>query len=197
MASARSVTELWSYIREIIGDLEFSEIPQLPADELRDRPPHASCIHYPELTRDDVKSNRVMVCELGEDWRFFALTKAGATGVVSIGYGGRLYACRHGSARYSGSYTTSRFCLHNSLKDSENIRNYLAARSSTAVCRPYQRFMRYLHKKNASRAKRMLAWMTKAHVQCRSGSGDEARNTHTLFYALEPYSVLSIVAEYL
>jgi hypothetical protein len=183
---------VWDIIEDIIGELEFAEIPRLSKEILLLRKPNVRCgADYTKLTENDMSNNSVMVCEFNKDWTIFALRNlAGNIGVVTISGNGRnsITACRHGTSRYKGKYTERGLCrdLNKSIMSDNNVDDV------------FQPFVNYLRKINRNRVKRMMTWMTKEHVICcRPNSDDDELHHHTLFYYLEPHSVLSIVSEFI
>jgi hypothetical protein len=195
---------VWDIIQEIIGELEFAEIPRLSKEILLLRKPNdRRGADYTILTEDDM-SNSVMVCEFNKDWTIFALRNlAGNIGVVTIRSNGHnsITACRHGTSRYKGGYTECSLCpfdldIDKSIMTMKCCREYIMPDNN--VDDVFQPFVNYLRKINRNRVKRMMTWMTKEHVKCcRPNSDDGERHHHTLFYYLEPHSVLSIVSEFI
>jgi hypothetical protein len=203
---------VWNYVLSIIGELELSEIPRLPADIEYRGPNNGSYgCDYTLLNDHDLLDNKLMIFEAQERrWKIIALrNKESEINVVKFtNFNGQkdvnkfwVSSCRHGSSRYKGSYTEA--CGINATFDKQNFRNedviqLFLSRQSSGIClassRAYQTFIDYLIAINCKRVKRMITWMSKERVKCISKQG---RHEVTMFNKLEPFNVLREILEYI
>jgi hypothetical protein len=175
-----TVQKMWDIIQEIIGELEFVEIPRLSKEILLLRKPNVRWgADYTKLIENDMSNNSVMVCEFNKDWTIFALRNlAGNIGVVAIRGNDRdsISACRRGTSRYKGSYNEYNLFpydldIDESIMTMKRYREYIM--SDNNVDDIFQPFVNYLRKINRNRVKRMMTWMTKEYVKCCRPNSDD------------------------
>jgi hypothetical protein len=202
---------VWNYVLSIIGELELSEIPRLPADIEYREPNNGS---YTHLTNKDLNDNELMLFETNEmSWKMFALrNKVGEINVIKFtnfaflnkddnSFDYRISSCRHGSSRYKGRYTET-WELHavygrKKYKNEDVIQLFLKRSLSKirfSSSQAFQTFIDYLIEVNRIRVKRMVTWMSKEHVKCISKQGGREV---TMFNKLEPYNMLRKIMEYI